>query len=216
MDQQLFLGFAAVALTLACTPGADWAYSIAAGLNQRSFAPAIAGLCSGYVVLTLLVAAGVAALIASIPALLGWLTIAGAAYLLWLGFTTARSWRGARFSSLEQSGSSRLRSFLRGLGTSSINPKGLLLFLALVPQFISPAAGLPAPVQLGILGLSFVLMVAVVYSIVALAAQKLLQSRPAAARVVTLASGLIMIALGAVLLFEQLAPLAANSALLAA
>jgi threonine/homoserine/homoserine lactone efflux protein len=216
VDQQLYLGFAAVAITLACTPGADWAYSIAAGLNQRSFAPAIAGLCSGYVVLTLLVTAGVAALIASVPALLGWLTVAGAAYLLWLGFSTARSWRVAAFSSMEQSGSSRLRSFFRGLGTSSINPKGLLLFLALVPQFINPAATLPAPVQLGVLGLSFVLMVAVVYSMVALAAKKLLQSRPAAARAVTLASGLIMIVLGAALLFEQVAPLIADSPLLAA
>ncbi|MCU1533259.1 MAG: lysine transporter LysE, partial [Arthrobacter sp.] len=59
----------------------------------------------------------------------------------------------------------------------------------------------------GLLGLTFVLLVAVVYSCVALLARKLLHSRPGAARRVTLASGLIMLVLGAVLLSEQLIPL---------
>jgi hypothetical protein len=45
---------------------------------------------------------------------------------------------------------------------------------------------------------------------VALLARKLLQSRPGAARTVTLASGIIMIALGTVLLSEQVIPLVAG------
>jgi threonine/homoserine/homoserine lactone efflux protein len=215
MDQQLYLGFAVVALTMACTPGADWAYSIAAGLGQRSFAPAVAGLCSGYLLHTLLVAAGVAALVASQPALLAWLTVAGAVYLLWLGISTARSWRGANFNpnaavSAGPAGTSGRRSFLRGMGTSGINPKGLLLYVALVPQFITPQAPLPVPAQTAVLGLSFVLAAGIVYSLVALTAKRLLRSRPAAARRVTLASGVIMIALGVVLLAEQLVPLLAR------
>jgi hypothetical protein len=47
---------------------------------------------------------------------------------------------------------------------------------------------------------------------VALLARKLLQTRPGAARTVTLASGIIMVALGVVLLSEQLLPLAAGLA----
>lgn len=58
VNPQLFLAFMLVAVTLACTPGVDWAYSISAGLRQRSFVPAVAGLCSGYVVHTLLMVAG--------------------------------------------------------------------------------------------------------------------------------------------------------------
>lgn len=209
MNPQLFIAFVIVAVTLACTPGVDWAYSIAAGLRQRSFLPAVAGLCSGYVLHTALLVAGLAALLTGVPGLLGWLTIAGAAYLLWLGVSTTRSWRGASFSADDAVGQSRnqLRTFLQGMGTSGINPKGLLFFLALVPQFVSPDASLPVPVQSGVLGLTFVLFAGIIYTAVALTSRKLLQSRPSAARVVTLASGIIMVGLGAVLLGEQLLPL---------
>lgn len=206
MNPQLFLAFVIVAVTLACTPGVDWAYSIAAGLRQRSFLPAVAGLCSGYVLHTALLVAGLAALLTGVPGLLGWLTIAGAGYLLWLGVSTMRSWRGASFSADDAVGQSRnqLRTFLQGIGTSGINPKGLLFFLALVPQFVSPEASLPVPVQSGVLGLTFVVFAGIIYTAVALTSRKLLQSRPSAARVVTLASGIIMVGLGAVLLSEQL------------
>lgn len=212
MDPQLFLAFVLISATLACTPGVDWAYSIAAGLRERSFIPAVAGLCSGYVVHTLLLAFGLAALLAGVPGLLGWLTIAGAAYLLWLGVGTIRSWRGATFTADDAVGqpgrqASQLMAFLQGVGTSGINPKGLLFFLALVPQFVSADAPLPVPVQSGLLGMTFVVLAAMVYTAVALASRTLLQSRPAAARVVTLSSGVVMVALGAVLLAEQLLPL---------
>lgn len=212
MNTQLFLAFMVVAAALACTPGVDWAYSIAAGLRQRSFVPAVAGLCGGYVIHTVLMVLGLAALLTGMPGVLGWLTAAGATYLLWLGFSTVRSWRGASFNAGSEeipapAAANQFRIFLQGMGTSGINPKGLLFFVALVPQFVSPEATLPVPVQSGLLGLTFVLLVAVVYSCVALLARKLLHSRPGAARRVTLASGIIMLLLGAVLLSEQLIPL---------
>lgn len=208
MNPQLFLAFIVVAAALACTPGVDWAYSITAGLGRRSFVPAVAGLCSGYVLHTVLMVAGLAAVLASMPGLLGWITVAGAVYLLWLGTVTIRSWRGASFTvtTAGNPGQNQLRSFLQGMGTSGINPKGLLFFLALVPQFVSADAPLPVPVQSGLLGLTFVLLAALVYTCVALLSRKLLQSRPNAARRVTLTSGIIMVLLGAALLSEQLLP----------
>ncbi|MET3936875.1 LysE family translocator [Arthrobacter sp. OAP107] len=208
MNPQLFLAFIVVAAALACTPGVDWAYSITAGLGRRSFVPAVAGLCSGYVLHTVLMVAGLAAVLASMPGLLGWITVAGAVYLLWLGTVTIRSWRGASFTATAAGnpGQNQLRSFLQGMGTSGINPKGLLFFLALVPQFVSADAPLPVPVQSGLLGLTFVLLAALVYTCVALLSRKLLQSRPDAARRVTLTSGIIMVLLGAALLSEQLLP----------
>ena len=198
MNTQLFFAFVLVAAALACTPGVDWAYSITAGLRQRSFVPAVAGL---------------AALLAGMPGVLGWVTVAGAGYLLWLGVSTLRSWRGASFTAAAAPGKpagNQLRTFLQGMGTSGINPKGLLFYVALVPQFVSPEAPLPVPVQSGLLGLTFVLLAAIVYTCVALLARKLLQSRPGAARKVTLASGIIMVGLGVVLLSEQLVPLFAS------
>ena len=213
MNPQLFLAFLVVAAALACTPGVDWAYTIAAGLKQRSFVPAVAGLCGGYVLHTVLLVAGLAAVLAGMPGVLGWITLAGAGYLLWLGVGTLRSWRGATFSAHTDGGSgTQLRTFLQGMGTSGINPKGLLFYVALIPQFISADASLPVPVQSGLLGMTFVALVGVVYTLVALLSRTLLQSRPGAARAVTLASGIIMVALGAVLLGEQLVPLLAGRA----
>ncbi|MDP9988575.1 threonine/homoserine/homoserine lactone efflux protein [Arthrobacter oryzae] len=213
MNPQLFLAFLVVAAALACTPGVDWAYTIAAGLRQRSFVPAVAGLCGGYVLHTVLLVAGLAAVLAGMPGVLGWITLAGAGYLLWLGVGTLRSWRGASFSASADGGTgTQLRTFLQGMGTSGINPKGLLFYVALIPQFISADASLPVPVQSGLLGMTFVALVGVVYTVVALLSRKLLQSRPGAARSVTLASGIIMVALGAVLLGEQLVPFLAGRA----
>ena len=215
MNLQLFLAFVVVAAALACTPGVDWAYSITAGLGRRSFVPAVAGLCSGYVLHTVLMVAGLAALLAGMPGVLGWITVAGAAYLLWLGTATIRSWRGASFTAAaaaDNPGQNQLRTFLQGMGTSGINPKGLLFYVALVPQFVSAEAPLPVPVQSGLLGLTFVLLAAIVYTCVAVLSRKLLQSRPGAARKLTLVSGIIMVCLGAVLLSEQLLPLIAGLA----
>ena len=211
MNPQLFLAFLVVAAALACTPGVDWAYTIAAGLRQRSFVPAVAGLCGGYVLHTVLLVAGLAAVLAGMPGVLGWITLAGAGYLLWLGVGTLRSWRGASFSAdAAGAAGTQLRTFLQGMGTSGINPKGLLFYVALIPQFVSSEAALPVPVQSGLLGMTFVALAGLVYTVVALLSRTLLQSRPGAARAVTFASGIIMVALGAVLLGEQLLPFAAS------
>lgn len=230
MEPQALTGFLIVAITLTCTPGPDWAFAIAAGLRRRSFVPAVAGLCSGYVLHTILLAAGIAALMAAVPSLLLWLTVAGAIYLLWLGFMTTKSWRGAGFVTVGPNGElpaetsaaapdasgSAWGSFLQGFGTSSINPKGLLLFVALTPQFISADAAFSVPLQSGILGLSFVLSTAVIYTLVAAGSRKLLRSRPGAARGVTLSSGIIMCGLGAALLIEQIGPVTAAARQLSA
>lgn len=219
MDPHLIAGFAVVSIALALTPGADWAYAISAGLGRRRVGPAVAGLCGGYLLHTLLIVAGLAALVIAFPQLLSGLTLAGAAYLLWLGVSTARSWRSAGYAAADgecaegvadgprPAVSANRSSFLKGLGTSGTNPKALLLYLALIPQFIDTDGVLPAPVQTGALGISHLLVSAVVYTGVALGARKLLGSRPSAARIVTLASGVIMIGLGALLVGEQVAAL---------
>ena len=53
--------FWAVALLLIVVPGADWAFTISAGLRGRSVVPAVGGLVIGYSAITLVVAAGVGA-----------------------------------------------------------------------------------------------------------------------------------------------------------
>jgi threonine/homoserine/homoserine lactone efflux protein len=220
MDLTPFLGFAVISLALTLTPGADWAYTIAAGLRQGSPVPSVAGLCAGYVVHTALVAAGLGVLLAARPELVAWLSVAGAAYLLWLGFTTARGWRGAGFDAPVATtlpsgdaldgavhGRRPVADFLKGLGTSGINPKALLLFAAVMPQFIRADAPLPVVAQTAAMGLTHLAFTVVVYSLVAIAARRLLAAKPRRAQTVTLVSGVLMLAIGGVLLVEQVVAL---------
>jgi threonine/homoserine/homoserine lactone efflux protein len=195
--------FWAVSLLLVLVPGADWAYSIAAGLRDRSVLPAVGGLLAGYVVLTAVVAAGVAALIAHSPSVLAALTAVGAVYLLGLGITTV-----ARPSAPQAAGSESglpwTRRAVKGVAVSGLNPKALLLFVALLPQFITRGATWPYAIQIALLGLVHTANCGVVYTSVGSAARRVLRSRPATARAVTRFSGAAMIVIGLLLLGERL------------
>ena len=61
MTLHIVAAFWAVSFLFIITPGADWAYAISAGMRERRVAPAVAGLLSGHVLATLIVAAGVGA-----------------------------------------------------------------------------------------------------------------------------------------------------------
>ena len=105
-----------------------------------------------------------------------------------------------------------MRDYLRGVATSGINPKALLLFVAVMPQFIVQGSEVPVAAQTAAMGATHILLTVVVYSLVAVAARRILRARPRAAGVVTLASGVIMIGIGAVLLAEQAAGLVGGPA----
>ena len=79
----------------------------------------------------------------------------------------------------------------------------LLLILALLPQFTSTSAALPVWAQILVLGLIHLTTCAVVYLTVALAAQRVLSARPAAARIVSRTSAVVMTGLGVALIVEQ-------------
>jgi threonine/homoserine/homoserine lactone efflux protein len=177
--------------------------------------PAVGGIVLGYAAMTIVVAAGVGILVARSPVLLSALTIVGGLYLIWHGATTlARpSARGTTQSAPASNGNPASESapartsqatLLRGIGVSALNPKGLLLFLALLPQFTNPHGRWPLAVQLGVLGLVFVLSCGAFYFCVGSVARKTLHARPAAARVVTRFSGAAMFIIGALLLAERL------------
>lgn len=204
MDTTTLAAFLAVDLLLVLTPGADWAYAISAGLRGRSVVPAVAGLVAGYAGYTLLAVAGLVVLVASSPAVLTALTLAGACYLVWLGIGVLRQ-PAVLTASDEAAGASRTQLALRGMGISGLNPKALLLYFSLFPQFIDPATGWPVAAQTGLLGSLHMTACAVVYLGVGVLARTVLRGRPTAARAVTRVSGVMMIAIGALLLAEHLA-----------
>jgi threonine/homoserine/homoserine lactone efflux protein len=192
-----------VAFLLIIVPGADWAFTISAGLRGGSAVPAVGGLVTGYAVMTIVVAAGVGALVARSPALLTGLTLGGGLYLMGNGTrTVARP--AMPVVAAGQPARTRRATLLKGAGVSGLNPKGLLLFLAVLPQFTSPRWSWPLTVQLGFLGLVFTVTCAVFYLGLGSFARKILRARPAAARVVSRFSGAAMIVIGALLLAERL------------
>ncbi|MFI6682754.1 LysE family translocator [Streptomyces sp. NPDC050485] len=203
MNTTTLAAFLAVDLLLVFTPGADWAFAIAAGLRDRSVVPAVAGLIAGYAGYTLLAVAGLVVIVASSATLLTALTVLGAAYLVWLGGSVlARP--AALSAATESAASSRRQIVLKGVGTSGLNPKALLLYFSLFPQFIDPAASWPVAAQTGLFGTLHMAVCAVVYLAVGVLARTVLKTRPTAARAVTRASGAMMIAIGAFLLVERL------------
>lgn len=203
MNVTTLTAFLAVDLLLVVTPGADWAFAIAAGLGERSVVPAVAGLVAGYAGYTLLAVAGLVVLVASLPGLLTVLTVLGAVYLMWLGFTVLIR-PLALSAAAEPAGSARRQTMLRGVAISGLNPKALLLYFAVFPQFIDLGAGWPVAAQTGLFGLLHMASCGAVYLTVGLLARSVLKARPAAGRAVTRVSGAVMILIGGFLLVQRL------------
>lgn len=217
------VAFWAVALLLIMVPGADWAFVLGVSVRGRSVLPAVGGLVLGYTGITIVVAAGVGAVVGRSPALLGGLTVVGGCYLIWHGATTfagpaaASTTRrtvapgpaapGSTGTGPAAAGAPPADTgravMVRGLGVSALNPKGLLILLALLPQFTNPRWGWPLTAQLGLLGLVFAASCGAFYLGLGSAARKILAARPAAARAVTRFSGAAMAVIGALLLVRH-------------
>jgi threonine/homoserine/homoserine lactone efflux protein len=196
------LAFWGVAFALIAVPGPDWAFVLATGSRDRVVLPAVAGLVIGYVLLTGVVAAGLGALVAGSSAALSLLTAIGAGYLVWLGIALHRRPGSLHLGGGEPAASAR-RRLARGIGVSGLNPKGLLVFLAILPQFTDACGAWPVPVQLTALGLVFVGTCAAFYTLVGFSARAVLAGAPAAARVVSRVSGTAMMAVGLLLIVER-------------
>jgi threonine/homoserine/homoserine lactone efflux protein len=197
------LAFWAVAAVLIVVPGPDWAFAISAGLRGQ-VVPAASGIVLGYLALTVVVAAGLGGVVVATPAALMALTIAGGIYLTWLGAKTITH-PAAASAAAENSTSTGRSTALQGVAVSGLNPKGLLVFVAMLPQFTNPDERWPVAGQMTILGLVFTLSCAIVYLCVGACARSLLQARSSTARVVSRVSGVSMILIGLLLLGERLA-----------
>ncbi|MGW3178035.1 LysE family translocator [Kitasatospora sp. NPDC001119] len=199
MDTHALLLFLGVDLLLVCTPGPDWLYIAARGLGQgrRAALIAVGGVCAGYAVHTLLSSAGLAAALRAVPAALPVLRLTGAAYLLVLAVMMLLALRksggaAALAAPKPQPTATVLR---QSMLTALLNPKGLLLYLSLVPQFVDPAAALPVGGQVLALGSLNVLACAVVYGLVAYASGRLggrFGGTPQAARRMTMVSAVLL------------------------
>ena len=206
MSSVSLLMFCITVLPLILTPGPDILYITTRGIAQGRRAALIstAGVCAGYVAHTLLAVAGLTAILHASELLFDAVRYAGAAYLLYLGIKTLRS--KAQF---EVRGDRQVHEprwlFLTGMATSVMNPKGILLFFAYLPQFVSPEAG-SVPRQLLIVGMLFTLMCGIVYGTYALCSSAIgrrLSSTPRFADAMRWLTGGVFVGLGLRLLFSE-------------
>ncbi len=138
--------FLLTALVIELTPGPNMAYLalVSALEGRRAGMAATAGVALGLLLIGLAAALGLAALINTSPLAFEALRWGGAAYLVWLAI---EAWRGSGEVSpgrAVDSGDGAVRHFRRGLVINLLNPKAGLFFIAVLPQFVTPGAGLIA------------------------------------------------------------------------
>jgi len=164
--------FLSLVLASYVSPGPDTVMILRSSVGGRlvAMAAAAGALCS-LTVHMLVSAVGLSALIVALPGSLTVLAILGAAYLAYLGIRALMEsgrTRGRGGSPLTVGSEpvsdihARRRAFRSTFVTNLTNPKVILFFVAVLPQFVDRSSSWPVAVQLGILGAADVL-VGVVY-----------------------------------------------------
>lgn len=192
MSLEFYLTYVAACIVIVIVPGPTVTLIVANSLRYGTSAGLlnVAGTQLGIGVMMLIVAAGLASLMATMSIWFDWVRLAGAAYLVWLGikmFTASGSLQAAGKTERPRGG-----FLLQGFLVLMSNPKVLLLFGAFIPQFVDPKGDYVGQVIL--LGVTAMVTAAIFDSIYALLAgrarQALSQSR---VRLVSRVSGMFLI-----------------------
>ncbi|HEY1044764.1 MAG TPA: LysE family translocator [Telluria sp.] len=161
MDLVLAVSFWSFNLLLSVTPGPAVINVMGAAANagQWRAQASIFGILVGNLIYIALACLGMGALFAAVPGSLVVLRWLGAAYLGWLGLQSLRAWRraGEGPDASVQAPPSGRRLFSAALTLQLSNPKSILFFGAMLPQFVS-SGGWPPLAQMALLGAVAVLL----------------------------------------------------------
>lgn len=225
MDITDLLSFWAVSLLLIVTPGPDWAFVLGHAFRRRPLAAPLLGIALGYLGLTTVVAGGLGGLVARHPALLTLVTVAGVLVLLRIGWQMLRAAQAGPVTVEVDAGEpvvpepprgGAVATLVRpqvgvekhvvatGAAVSGLNPKGLMLFIALLPQFVGTGAAWPVWTQMFVLGLVFIASATVVYALLGVFAGRVLAGSERASRILTGVAGGAMMCVAAGMLAQHL------------
>ncbi len=207
-DSTTLVAFSLTALAIVMAPGPDTLLIVRYGLTSGHHAAlaAVLGVQIGLVFHTLLALAGISAVIAASPVLFRALAFAGAVYLGWLGIGGLR----AKTAFAVELDSSRTptpvwKACRDAVLTNVVNPKVILLFVALYPNFIVVGR---SDVSAQLLALSAILIVINVLwqAPLALAAHALRDwlSRPRLQHLIARLTGAILLAFAVGMLYQHL------------
>ncbi|WP_416424622.1 LysE family translocator [Pseudomonas sp. App30] len=135
-----WLAFALISLGMVLTPGPNMVYLISRSICQGRKAGLISlgGVALGFVVYMLCAALGITALLMAVPFAYDTLRVGGALYLLYLAWQAVKPGGRSPFQVRDLPADSPRRLFAMGLVTNLLNPKIAVMYLSLLPQFISP------------------------------------------------------------------------------
>ena len=176
----VFVLFALTVIPLIFTPGPDMLFILSQvmGKDAKAGMMATVGVCSGYLVHSILVALGIAAIIVSFPILFETIRWLGIAYLLYLAFSLVKSvFNNAELKIEKKSANNPIK---KGFFTALLNPKGMLIYFAILPQFIDKTQNTVS--QGLILSFIFIGLIFVVYCGLSLVFAKITQKTEIDAR----------------------------------
>lgn len=195
------LAFAAMSFLLIVIPGPSVLFVIGRALAQgrRAALTTVVGNTLGAYVLIVAVAFGIGAVVERSILVFTVLKLAGAAYLVFLGVKAWRH-RGSLQAAVTGAGAAQggLRTFSEGFAVGVTNPKTIVFFAAVLPQFVDRGQG-HAEVQMLVLGLVFNLIAVAsdtVWGLAAATARDWFARSPQRLSLVGGVGGLAMIGLG--------------------
>ena len=199
-DAGTLLVFGAAALALIVVPGPAVLYIVSQSLDRGRLAGFVSalGIAVGALVHVAAAAIGLSSLLVSSATAFNVVKYAGAAYLIGMGLWTIVRRRDAGPQAAPSERRLR-RRFGQGVIVNMLNPKTALFFFAFLPQFVDPEQG-SAALQIGVLGLLFVLLAVLSDSLWALAAGTASEHLRASRRFLSVqryVSGSVFVGLGA-------------------
>lgn len=202
-----FFGFLLAAVLLTASPGPDNLMVLGLGMSKGRKQGMVFGLgCAlGCLSHTFLAVIGVSAIIAASPTAFTALRIGGGLYLVWLGIGALRSQGGQSAARAQAPAQSLTNLFMKGLLANAINPKVVLFFLSLLPQFVIAANG-NVPGQMLALGVTFTLQAAILFGLLGYFAGAVgawLERKPGAGKWLDRLAGTVFIALGVKLIVSR-------------
>ena len=169
----VFVLFALTVIPLIFTPGPDMLFILSQVASQDAKAgmKATVGICLGYLVHSVFVALGTAAIIVSFPVLFETIRWLGIGYLLFLAFGLIKSVFNQKKLTLTKANTAQ--PIQKGFFTALLNPKGILIYFAILPQFIDKTGD--TVTQGLILSFIFIGLIFVVYCSLSLILAKITQ-----------------------------------------
>ncbi len=200
MPLELWLAFVGVSIVVLAIPGPTillvLSYSIAHG--RQATLPLVSGVALGDSVALTLSLVGLGTLLAASAFWFGVIKWLGGIYLVYLGLRLLLdAQRAMPLTRPEARQASPRKLFGNAFVVTALNPKSIVFFIALLPQFISPAHALLP--QLWLLGVTFVMLAAIGATAYALFATSIRQwlATPRAQRAYGLIGGGLLCGAGA-------------------